>query len=256
MIRIILLFAALIMPAVSFAEYQLSGLTDSNKRSVTDITTADTTNNDNLAILESAITRPPSVGNWGSCSSGCGTGKQYRTVSCPSGYICDTTGIATQRNCNTHPCRVSVTGWYCPSGYSLSGSRCIRSQNNCTYTENSTYSQCRISEITGDSAGPGRCGGRKGDISSYAYVNGSGGYISNNTSILTGSFTVPETSTRATCGSHIKSRNTHMGYGDHGTCRTRTDYYEICITTTTTINASGHCPAGYRYDSNQRNCYM
>jgi thrombospondin motif-containing protein 9 len=46
------------------------------------------------------------VGKWGSCSKTCGTGTQYRTVTCQAGYDCSgSPKPATSQSCNTQKCK-------------------------------------------------------------------------------------------------------------------------------------------------------
>lgn len=56
-----------------------------------------------------------SVGSWGSCSKTCGSGVQYRSVTCQAGYNCTGSKPSTSQVCNTQACAPTYT-WKRTSG--------------------------------------------------------------------------------------------------------------------------------------------
>ena len=145
MMKKMIVISAFLFSCQAFAEYALSGLADTDKRTTTEITHADNTNNEYLHQLEEALVSGWQIGNWEPCNKACGGGIRTRTVTCPVGFECRTTKPSTTQSCNTHSCSIPATR-YCDAGWSLSGSTCsgysckLTATSYCAFVTGSCYS--------------------------------------------------------------------------------------------------------------------
>lgn len=145
-----------------------------------------------------------STGSWGACSSKCGGGTQSRTVSCEDFWCDEGVKPVASQSCNDHACPIPT--YSCPSGYTLSGTKCNKTNYTCKYYKGG------ISKSYCDDY----------FIKSRCYWDSS---LCNN------------------CKQGALKDKVPSSCGDSRTCYDH--YYEACKPSTSTINATATCPDGY-----------